>query len=158
VGWSEITKFRTPPAAGSDELSFVIFGDMGKAPLDPSVEHYIQVAKKYENVCLHVELLKIGSFNVNCTFTYEILSLNKDWKKTIWQNCNINSMHLQPGSITVTNAVAKEMRTRKVDSIFHIGDISYATGFLVEWDFFLHLIAPLASQVPYMTAIGNHER
>ncbi|KAL6616223.1 hypothetical protein ACP70R_038493 [Stipagrostis hirtigluma subsp. patula] len=105
VGWSDMIKFRTPPAAGSDELLFVIYGDMGKAPLDPSVEHYIQ-----------------------------------------------------PGSITVTNAVAKEMQTRKVDSIFHIGDISYATGFLVEWDFFLHLIKPLASQVSYMTAIGNHER
>ncbi|VAH80764.1 unnamed protein product [Triticum turgidum subsp. durum] len=105
VGWSDTTKFRTPPAAGSDETSFVIYGDMGKAPLDPSVEHYIQ-----------------------------------------------------PGSIAVTGAVAKEMQTGKVDSIFHIGDISYATGFLVEWDFFLHLIRPLASQVSYMTAIGNHER
>ncbi|CAL4946992.1 unnamed protein product [Urochloa decumbens] len=105
VGWSDTVKFRTPPAAGSDELSFVIYGDMGKAPLDPSVEHYIQ-----------------------------------------------------PGSISVAKAVAKEIQTGKVDSIFHIGDISYATGFLVEWDFFLHLITPLASQVSYMTAIGNHER
>ncbi|XP_062205277.1 probable inactive purple acid phosphatase 1 [Phragmites australis] len=33
--WSDTIKFRTPPAAGSDELSFVIYGDMGKAPLDP---------------------------------------------------------------------------------------------------------------------------
>jgi hypothetical protein len=65
---------------------------------------------------------------------------------------------LQPGSISVTRAVAKEMQTGKVDSIFHIGDISHATGFLVEWDFFLHLIRPIASQVAYMTAIGNHER
>ncbi|KAL6853503.1 hypothetical protein ACP4OV_019532 [Aristida adscensionis] len=105
VGWSDKINFRTPPAAGSDELSFVIYGDMGKAPLDPSVEHYIQ-----------------------------------------------------PGSISVAKAVAKEMQTGKVDSIFHIGDISYATGFLIEWDFFLHLITPLASQVSYMTAIGNHER
>ncbi|KAG2592319.1 hypothetical protein PVAP13_5NG551200 [Panicum virgatum] len=105
VGWSGTNKFRTPPAAGSDETSFVIYGDMGKAPLDPSVEHYIQ-----------------------------------------------------PGSISVVKAVAKEIETGKVDSIFHIGDISYATGFLVEWDFFLHLINPLASQISYMTAIGNHER
>ena len=66
--------------------------------------------------------------------------------------------HLQPGSISVVKAVAKEIETGKVDSIFHIGDISYATGFLVEWDFFLHLIKPLASQISYMTAIGNHER
>ncbi|KAL5219707.1 hypothetical protein ABZP36_024420 [Zizania latifolia] len=105
VGWSDTIKFRTPPAAGSGEVSFVIFGDMGKAPLDPSVEHYIQ-----------------------------------------------------PGSTSVAKAVATEIETGKVDSIFHIGDISYATGFLVEWDFFLHLITPLASQVSYMTAIGNHER
>uniref|UniRef100_A0A0D9V6T2 Purple acid phosphatase n=1 Tax=Leersia perrieri TaxID=77586 RepID=A0A0D9V6T2_9ORYZ len=105
VGWSNTIKFRTPPAAGSGELNFVIFGDMGKAPLDPSVEHYIQ-----------------------------------------------------PGSTSVAKAVATEMQTGNVDSIFHIGDISYATGFLVEWDFFLHLITPLASQVSYMTAIGNHER
>ncbi|KAJ4711572.1 Purple acid phosphatase [Melia azedarach] len=30
--------------------------------------------------------------------------------------------------------------------------------FLVEWDFFLNLISPVASRVSYMTAIGNHER
>lgn len=73
-------------------------------------------------------------------------------------NSNGHGTSLQPGSVSVAKAVAKEIQTGNVDSIFHIGDISYATGFLVEWDFFLHLITPLASQVPYMTAIGNHER
>lgn len=43
VGWSSRIEFKTPPAAGSEELHFLIYGDMGKAPLDPSVEHYIQV-------------------------------------------------------------------------------------------------------------------
>ncbi|XP_042479552.1 probable inactive purple acid phosphatase 27 [Macadamia integrifolia] len=105
VGWSDQIKFSTPPAGGSAELRFISFGDMGKAPLDASVEHYIQ-----------------------------------------------------PGSIAVTDAMAKEVASGNVDSIFHIGDISYATGFLVEWDFFLHQISALASHVSYMTAIGNHER
>ncbi|PON74375.1 Acid phosphatase [Parasponia andersonii] len=105
VGWSDQIQFKTPPAGGSDELKFVAFGDMGKAPRDASVEHYIQ-----------------------------------------------------PGSISVIEAVAKEVESGNVDSIFHIGDISYATGFLVEWDFFLHQIFPVASRVSYMTAIGNHER
>ncbi|KAI3450185.1 hypothetical protein Pfo_006850 [Paulownia fortunei] len=105
VGWSDQITFKTPPAGGSDELKFLAYGDMGKAPLDSSVEHYIQ-----------------------------------------------------PGSVSVTKAMADEVSSGGVDSIFHIGDISYATGFLVEWDFFLHLISPLASQVSYMTAIGNHER
>lgn len=58
----------------------------------------------------------------------------------------------------MVDSMIEEVKSGNVDSIFHIGDISYATGFLVEWDFFLHLISPLASKVPYMTAIGNHER
>ncbi|KAL5760347.1 hypothetical protein ACOSQ2_019185 [Xanthoceras sorbifolium] len=105
VGWSDQIQFRTPPSGGSDELKFIAYGDMGKAPRDPSIEHYIQ-----------------------------------------------------PGSLSVTKAMADEVKNGNVDSIFHIGDISYATGFLVEWDYFLHLISPAASRVPYMTAIGNHER
>ncbi|KAL8055790.1 hypothetical protein ABFX02_04G078800 [Erythranthe guttata] len=105
VGWSDETRFKTAPAGGSDELNFLAYGDMGKAPLDSSKEHYIQ-----------------------------------------------------PGSVSATKAMVDEVSSGKVDSIFHIGDISYATGFLVEWDFFLHQITPLASQVSYMTAIGNHER
>ncbi|KAJ4979818.1 hypothetical protein NE237_010598 [Protea cynaroides] len=105
VGWSDQIQFQTPPAGGSAELKFLAYGDMGKAPKDASVEHYIQ-----------------------------------------------------PGSTSVVDAMAKEVESGKIDSIFHIGDISYATGFLVEWDFFLHQISPLASHVSYMTAIGNHER
>ncbi|KAK1559995.1 hypothetical protein Q3G72_020935 [Acer saccharum] len=50
--------------------------------------------------------------------------------------------------------MADEVDNGNVDSIFHIGDLSYATGFLVEWDFFLHLITHIASK----TAIRNHER
>ncbi|KAK1552177.1 hypothetical protein Q3G72_011887 [Acer saccharum] len=105
VGWSDKIQFKTPPGGGSDELKFLAFGDMGKAPLDASAERFVQ-----------------------------------------------------PGSLSVTKAMADEVNNGNVDSIFHIGDISYATGFLVEWDFFLHLITPVASQVSYMTAIGNHER
>ena len=65
---------------------------------------------------------------------------------------------MQPGSRSVIEAMANEISAGIVDSVFHIGDISYATGFLVEWDFFLNLITPVASHVSYMTAIGNHER
>ncbi|XP_047320802.1 nucleotide pyrophosphatase/phosphodiesterase-like [Impatiens glandulifera] len=104
VGWSETLKFKTPPAGGSSELKFLAYGDMGKTPLDESVEHYIQ-----------------------------------------------------PGAVSVVKAMV-ELESENVDSIFHIGDLSYATGFLVEWDFFLSQITPLASKRSYMTAIGNHER
>lgn len=65
---------------------------------------------------------------------------------------------MQPGALSVIKAMANEVDSNNVDSVFHIGDISYATGFLVEWDYFLHLITPVATRVSYMTAIGNHER
>lgn len=66
--------------------------------------------------------------------------------------------YIQPGSLGVIDAMTEEVSTGKLDSVFHIGDISYATGFLVEWDFFLQMITPVASRLSYMTAIGNHER
>ncbi|BBM98080.1 acid phosphatase type 7 [Marchantia polymorpha subsp. ruderalis] len=105
VGLSPSTNFSTPPAAGDDAVTLIIFGDMGKAERDGSSIHYIQ-----------------------------------------------------PGSISVIDAITTAVSGANVDFVFHIGDISYATGFLVEWDNFLELIQPIASRVPYMTAIGNHER
>lgn len=105
VGWSTATNFSTPPAVGSNELTFITYGDMGKAERDGFGEHYIQ-----------------------------------------------------PGALQVIDAVEREVRVGNIDMILHIGDISYATGFLAEWDFFLEMIGPVASRVPYMTAIGNHER
>ncbi|XLR07979.1 hypothetical protein S83_035917, partial [Arachis hypogaea] len=60
-------------------------------------------------------------------------------------------------ALSVISAIDEEVKSENVDSVFHIGDISYATGFLAEWDFFLSLINPVASIVSYMTAIENHE-
>lgn len=48
--------------------------------------------------------------------------------------------------------------SRDHDMIFHIGDISYATGYLSKWDTFMHSIEGIASKIPYMVVEGNHER
>jgi len=64
----------------------------------------------------------------------------------------------QPGALSVIKAISDDVNSNNVNSVFHIGDISYATGFVAEWDFFIHLISPIASRVSYMTAVGNHER
>ncbi|GAB4830195.1 hypothetical protein Ancab_019837 [Ancistrocladus abbreviatus] len=63
-----------------------------------------------------------------------------------------------PGALFAVEAMIAEVASSNVDAIYHIGDISYATDFLVEWDYFLSQITPPASSVSYMTAIGNHER
>eukprot|EP00940_MAST-03C_sp_MAST-3C-sp2_P000972 g972.t1 len=42
--------------------------------------------------------------------------------------------------------------------VLHIGDISYAVGYMSEWDHFFRQIEPVASGRAWMPAIGNHEQ
>jgi hypothetical protein len=45
----------------------------------------------------------------------------------------------------------------QVRAIHHFGDLAYAKGAAHIYDFWFHMIQPLASKVPYMIGIGNHE-
>ncbi len=44
------------------------------------------------------------------------------------------------------------------DLHLHAGDLAYAEGDGTQWNAYLDQIEPLASQIPYMTVAGNHER
>ena len=46
----------------------------------------------------------------------------------------------------------------QADAVLHIGDLSYAEGYLHKWDAFLTQIEQLASRTPWQVAQGNHER
>ena len=39
-----------------------------------------------------------------------------------------------------------------IDIVFHIGDITYANGYISQWDQFTSQVEPIASTVPYMIA------
>ncbi|EQC32020.1 hypothetical protein SDRG_10219 [Saprolegnia diclina VS20] len=41
--------------------------------------------------------------------------------------------------------------------LLHFGDISYARGNGLQWDKFFALVEPVATRIPYMASIGNHE-
>lgn len=43
------------------------------------------------------------------------------------------------------------------DVILHMGDISYAEGRQNEWIDWFRMVEPVAAEVPWMTALGNHE-
>jgi hypothetical protein len=45
----------------------------------------------------------------------------------------------------------------KPSLVLHVGDISYARGYAYLWELFFHQVQPIATQVPYMVCIGNHE-
>ncbi|KAG2678540.1 hypothetical protein I3760_11G007400 [Carya illinoinensis] len=62
----------------------------------------------------------------------------------------------QPGSLNTTDQLIKDLEN--VDIVFHIGDITYANGYISQWDQFTSQVEPIASTVPYMIASGNHER
>lgn len=56
----------------------------------------------------------------------------------------------QPGAQVTTDRLVKDLPN--YDAVFHIGDLSYANGFLAQWDQFTAQIEPIASKVPYMVA------
>ncbi|CAF1112864.1 unnamed protein product [Rotaria sp. Silwood1] len=71
-----------------------------------------------------------------------------------------------PMGIQVMKAIVSDFinnTNERADYVVHVGDIAYAgTGAKIEiqpiWDLFMNQIAPIASQIPYMTATGNHEK
>ncbi|KAF8021212.1 hypothetical protein BT93_G1598 [Corymbia citriodora subsp. variegata] len=67
-----------------------------------------------------------------------------------------NEYFSQRGSLNTTYQLSKDLDN--IDIVFHIGDISYAIGYLSQWDQFTAQVEPIASRVPYMIASGNHER
>ncbi|CAA7387779.1 unnamed protein product [Spirodela intermedia] len=60
------------------------------------------------------------------------------------------------GSLNTTRQLVRDLAG--IDIVFHIGDLSYANGYLSQWDQFTEQVEPIASSLPYMIASGNHER
>jgi hypothetical protein len=56
----------------------------------------------------------------------------------------------QPGTLNTTDRLIEDLDN--IDIVFHIGDLSYANGYLSEWDQFTAQVEPIASHVPYMVA------
>lgn len=78
-----------------------------------------------------------------------------DMGKAERDGTNEYSMY-QPGSLNTTDQLIKDLNN--IDIVFHIGDLSYANGYISQWDQFTSQVEPIASSVPYMVASGNHER
>ncbi|XP_066910738.1 uncharacterized protein [Clytia hemisphaerica] len=53
--------------------------------------------------------------------------------------------------------VHQEINENDIKFVYHAGDISYARGYAYIWDQWFDMIQPMASVVPYMVSLGNHE-
>ena len=56
----------------------------------------------------------------------------------------------QPGSLNTTDQLIRDLEN--IDIVMHIGDMSYANGYISQWDQFTAQVEPIASTVPYMVA------
>eukprot|EP00931_Biecheleriopsis_adriatica_P050339 TRINITY_DN29139_c0_g1_i1.p1 TRINITY_DN29139_c0_g1~~TRINITY_DN29139_c0_g1_i1.p1 ORF type:complete len:569 (-),score=103.56 TRINITY_DN29139_c0_g1_i1:54-1760(-) len=63
-----------------------------------------------------------------------------------------------PGARDTLDMLMKDHEAHPADMVLHNGDLSYAMGFSAVWESFQQAIEPLASAVPWMVTIGNHER
>ena len=61
------------------------------------------------------------------------------------------------GTEATVDRVRPRVMSTNITCLLHIGDISYAMGIAVLWDSFMTQMGPIASRVPYMVSIGNHE-
>lgn len=62
-----------------------------------------------------------------------------------------------PGATKNLLRITQDVDEGKVNMVLHMGDIAYADGRQDEWDLFLSRVEPIASRVPYMVGVGNHE-
>jgi len=57
----------------------------------------------------------------------------------------------------VSESLRAEAEAGNLDAVFCFGDLSYAQGYLSQWDEWLQQIEDFASKVPFLTNLGNHE-
>lgn len=69
---------------------------------------------------------------------------------------DMNEESTMPASLHTRNGILNNIEG--VQLVTHIGDISYAMGYSSQWEYFHQQMLPITASVPYMLAIGNHER
>jgi hypothetical protein len=143
TGWRDLGLIHTAPLEGMVALAnqkvFYSFGDAATA--DYSKEYVLNVPpiagtqppSRGTTAILYDDL---GRGSTDMTFT---------WNE-----------YGRPAIYTLM-AVAAEIANGAVDVVYHGGDISYATGYIAVWDFFMDLLSPVAASVVYLTTVGNHE-
>ena len=63
-----------------------------------------------------------------------------------------------PGSEATVKHVLRDVLSNNISFVLHIGDMSYGLGIGYRWEEWMTMIEPIASAVPYMVSIGNHEQ
>ncbi|DBA03021.1 TPA: hypothetical protein N0F65_003209 [Lagenidium giganteum] len=91
----------------------------------------------------------------------EINRTNMTKPERQFENVNFISRMAKSTTKTVMKRIEQDLQDDEDDGnyvgIIHVGDLSYAKGRTYMWDQFGAVIQPVASKLPYMVAVGNHE-
>ncbi|KAF3793539.1 Acid phosphatase [Nymphaea thermarum] len=132
--WSQVHHFKAPPYPGQDSLQrVVIFGDMGK---------FHNLCQPIVLITILLVILRISSNNHNLSSSFQAE-----------RDGSTKYNDFEYGALNTTDQLIKDLQN--IDMVLHIGDISYADGYLSQWDQFTAQIEPIASTVPYMIAKLN---
>jgi phosphodiesterase/alkaline phosphatase D-like protein len=63
----------------------------------------------------------------------------------------------EPGANSTRERVLARVISNNITAVLHIGDVAYANGAGALWEAFMIQVEPIASRVPYMVGVGNHE-
>eukprot|EP00300_Choanocystis_sp_HF-7_P006210 c14553_g1_i1.p1 GENE.c14553_g1_i1~~c14553_g1_i1.p1 ORF type:complete len:684 (+),score=149.77 c14553_g1_i1:197-2053(+) len=156
-GFSPEFSFVAPvPASPNASLTIYAIADLGETYIDGAQYHWME---PYAINTTNHAIVKWSSPDTP-------QGLIRMSANPMRQHSN-HSGRTQPPAGTSLKQLAAKMKPTKsraqsgrviADLLLHVGDISYATGYLTEWDRFFAQIEPIATQVPYMTGLGNHER
>ncbi|ETO06202.1 hypothetical protein RFI_31194 [Reticulomyxa filosa] len=108
--------------------------------------------------------------NLTCnTMYYFIFGSDKEWSQQstfitasndpddTFEFVMYGDMGISPPPGGVTTAANLAQYEPNLRLILHVGDLSYALGHGYIWEQWSNLVTPIASKVPYMVSVGNHE-
>mmetsp|Transcript_110172 Transcript_110172/g.215975 ORF Transcript_110172/g.215975 Transcript_110172/m.215975 type:complete len:633 (+) Transcript_110172:7-1905(+) len=148
TGWHDLGLIHTAQLVGMKALAgtkiYYVFGDA--ATDDFSSEHVFFVPPLPGMVVTDSE----GTVRPTRAILYDDLGRGSSDSTYTWNEYG------RPALLTM-ESVASYVNAGLVDVIYHGGDISYATGYLAVWDFFMDMISPVAGSVLYLSTVGNHE-
>ncbi len=64
---------------------------------------------------------------------------------------------VEPGAKSTMDRVLARVISNNITAVLHIGDVAYANGAGTLWEAFMTQVESIASRVPYMVGVGNHE-
>ncbi len=102
---------------------------------------------------------KLPAKALTYTVTTAVGTNNFDVKAPPLKNATIKVAFVADQGVSTESATFVAMMKRMdVDLVIHGGDLSYANGRASRWDEWFPMVEPVASRVPWMPALGNHER